>query len=70
MAGRPELKGLPCFLLGQSMGGAVALKVHLKEPQAWDGIVLVAPMCRVSTSWILTQKWFNFLSSIFLHSKM
>ncbi|XP_021633964.1 caffeoylshikimate esterase isoform X2 [Manihot esculenta] len=46
--GRPELKGLPCFLLGQSMGGAVALKVHLKEPQAWDGIVLVAPMCRIA----------------------
>ncbi|KAJ6891133.1 caffeoylshikimate esterase [Populus alba x Populus x berolinensis] len=42
--GRPELRGLPCFLLGQSMGGAVALKVHLKEPRAWDGIILVAPI--------------------------
>ncbi|KAL9389518.1 hypothetical protein Peur_018123 [Populus x canadensis] len=46
--GRPELRGLPCFLLGQSMGGAVALKVHLKEPRAWDGIILVAPMCRIA----------------------
>ncbi|CAK7326586.1 unnamed protein product [Dovyalis caffra] len=46
--GRPELRGLPCFMLGQSMGGAVALKVHLKEPSAWDGIVLVAPMCRIA----------------------
>lgn len=46
--GKPELRGLPCFLLGQSMGGAVALKVHLKEPNAWDGMVLVAPMCRIA----------------------
>lgn len=30
------------------MGGAVALKVHLKQPQDWDGVVLVAPMCKVS----------------------
>ncbi|KAI3749487.1 hypothetical protein L2E82_20100 [Cichorium intybus] len=29
--GRPEVRGLPRFLLGQSMGGAIALKVHLKE---------------------------------------
>ncbi|KAJ9140745.1 hypothetical protein P3X46_031353 [Hevea brasiliensis] len=46
--GRPELKGLPCFLLGQSMGGAVALKVHLKEAHAWDGVILVAAMCRIA----------------------
>ncbi|KAK7828817.1 hypothetical protein CFP56_029937 [Quercus suber] len=44
--GRPELRGLPHFLLGQSMGGAVALKVHLKEPLGWDGVILVAPMCK------------------------
>lgn len=46
--GRPEVRGLPRFILGQSMGGAVALKVHLKEPREWDGIVLVAPMCKIS----------------------
>ncbi|CAG7903361.1 hypothetical protein HID58_026872 [Brassica napus] len=28
------------------MGGAIALKMHLKEPQAWDGLILVAPMCK------------------------
>lgn len=32
------------------MGGAIALKMHLKEPQAWDGLILVAPMCKVSQS--------------------
>ncbi|XP_061989692.1 caffeoylshikimate esterase-like [Rosa rugosa] len=45
---KPELKGLPHFILGQSMGGAVTLKVHFKQPYAWDGIVLVAPMCKIA----------------------
>jgi hypothetical protein len=30
------------------MGGAVALKSHLKEPGMWDGAVLVAPMCKIA----------------------
>lgn len=46
--GRKEVRGLPHFLLGQSMGGAVALKVHLKQPKEWDGVLLVAPMCKIS----------------------
>lgn len=46
--GRPEVRGMPRFLLGQSMGGAVALKVHLKEQREWDGVVLVAPMCKIT----------------------
>lgn len=44
----PELRDLPRFLLGQSMGGAVALKVHLKQPEFWNGAVLVAPMCKIA----------------------
>ncbi|KAL3637809.1 hypothetical protein CASFOL_018257 [Castilleja foliolosa] len=39
---------LPSFLFGQSMGGAVALKVHLKQPDSWNGAVLVAPMCKIA----------------------
>jgi alpha-beta hydrolase superfamily lysophospholipase len=42
-----EIRDLPHFLLGQSMGGAVALKVHLKQQEEWDGVLLVAPMCKV-----------------------
>lgn len=57
--GQPEYKDLPCFLFGQSLGGAVALKIHLKQPNAWDGAVLVAPMCKiaddVTPSWPLKQ---------------
>ncbi|KAI8539896.1 hypothetical protein RHMOL_Rhmol09G0218300 [Rhododendron molle] len=34
------------ILLGESMGGAVALLLHRKKPTFWDGAVLVAPMCK------------------------
>ncbi|XP_059450094.1 caffeoylshikimate esterase [Corylus avellana] len=55
----PEFHTLPSFLFGQSLGGAVALKVHLKQPNAWDGAVLVAPMCKIADNmvppWLLTQ---------------
>lgn len=44
----PEYQGLPSFLFGQSMGGAVALKVHFKQPCFWDGAILVAPMCKMA----------------------
>ncbi|OAY71912.1 Caffeoylshikimate esterase, partial [Ananas comosus] len=36
------------FLLGESMGGAVALLLHRKEPTYWNGAVLVAPMCKIA----------------------
>ncbi|GFZ18951.1 alpha/beta-Hydrolases superfamily protein [Actinidia rufa] len=55
----PEVCSLPKFLFGQSMGGAVALKVHLKQPNVWDGAILVAPMCKIADDmvppWLLTQ---------------
>eukprot|EP00250_Pteridium_aquilinum_P007721 c17387_g1_i1 orf=282-1445(-) len=56
---RPEFEKLPHFLFGESMGGAVALKMHLKQPAAWNGAVLVAPMCKMAPEmyppWILVQ---------------
>uniref|UniRef100_A0A3Q7EZ45 Serine aminopeptidase S33 domain-containing protein n=1 Tax=Solanum lycopersicum TaxID=4081 RepID=A0A3Q7EZ45_SOLLC len=55
----PEMRNLPSFLFGQSMGGAVALKVHMKQPDAWNGAVLLAPMCKIADDvlppWLLTQ---------------
>ncbi|KAH0466404.1 hypothetical protein IEQ34_003642 [Dendrobium chrysotoxum] len=45
---RREVAELQHFILGQSMGGAVALKVHLKQPKEWDGVLLVAPMCKIA----------------------
>ncbi|XP_031499191.2 caffeoylshikimate esterase-like [Nymphaea colorata] len=46
--GKPLIRKLPHFIFGQSMGGAVALKLHLEQPSMWDGIVLVAPMCKIA----------------------
>ncbi|URE40609.1 Putative lysophospholipase [Musa troglodytarum] len=54
----PELQGLPCFLFGESMGGALCLLIHLLEQegeQRWDGAVLVAPMCKISDS--IRPRW-------------
>ncbi|KAG5587710.1 hypothetical protein H5410_048144 [Solanum commersonii] len=34
------------FLYGESMGGAVALLTHKKDPSFWHGALLVAPMCK------------------------
>ena len=47
LAGNPEYSDLPSFLFGESMGGAVALKIHFKQPKDWNGAILVAPMCKV-----------------------
>uniref|UniRef100_A0ACD5XQ49 Uncharacterized protein n=1 Tax=Avena sativa TaxID=4498 RepID=A0ACD5XQ49_AVESA len=44
---KEENMGKRKFLLGESMGGAIALMLHKKEPTFWDGAVLVAPMCKI-----------------------
>lgn len=45
---REDYKDKARFLLGESMGGAVALRIHRKQPNDWNGAVLVAPMCKIS----------------------
>ncbi|XP_022715932.1 caffeoylshikimate esterase-like [Durio zibethinus] len=44
----PNFDGLPCFLYGESMGGAISLLVHFADPNGFQGAVLVAPMCKIS----------------------
>lgn len=44
---KPENKKKMRYLLGESMGGAVALLLHKKKPSFWDGAILAAPMCKV-----------------------
>ncbi|KAE8795569.1 caffeoylshikimate esterase-like [Hordeum vulgare] len=40
---------LPCFLYGESLGGAIALLLHLRDKARWrDGAVLNGAMCGVS----------------------
>lgn len=48
--GLEGFEGLPCFLYGESMGGAICLLVHFKRPDGFNGGVLIAPMCRISDS--------------------
>lgn len=57
----PEYKGIPSFLFGQSMGGAIALKVHLKSTVPWDGAVLVAPMCKIAENMVPPWPLLNIL---------
>ncbi|KAK1286651.1 hypothetical protein QJS10_CPB20g00865 [Acorus calamus] len=45
---RVENKKKQRFLFGASMGGAVALLLHLKRPTFWNGAILVAPMCKIA----------------------
>ncbi|CAL9189646.1 unnamed protein product [Musa hybrid cultivar] len=44
---------LPCFLYAESLGGAIALMIHLREKdgratRGWDGVVLNGAMCGIS----------------------
>uniref|UniRef100_A0A7I4A5L0 Serine aminopeptidase S33 domain-containing protein n=1 Tax=Physcomitrium patens TaxID=3218 RepID=A0A7I4A5L0_PHYPA len=43
-----EYRNKPRFLYGESMGGAIVLHIHRKEPEEWSGAVLQAPMCKIS----------------------
>ncbi|XP_047327229.1 caffeoylshikimate esterase-like [Impatiens glandulifera] len=45
---KEEYRDKKRFLYGESMGGAVALLLHKKDPSFWHGAVLVAPMCKIS----------------------
>lgn len=44
----PQFHGLPSFLFGESMGGAISLLIHFADPKGFDGAILVAPMCKIS----------------------
>ncbi|CAM9000156.1 hypothetical protein QQ045_000517 [Rhodiola kirilowii] len=48
VCGQEEYKKKKKYLYGESMGGAVALLLHKKDPKFWNGAVLVAPMCKIS----------------------
>lgn len=56
---RPEFAGKPGFLYGESMGGAVAINVSRAEQGKWDGMILVAPMCKIADKirppWIIQE---------------
>ncbi len=40
-----NLTGIPVFLIGESMGGAVAIATAVSARVVLDGVLLLAPMC-------------------------
>jgi len=49
------------------MGGAVALLLHRKKPDYWDGAILAAPMCKVSLLLSFLFLFYAKLSLSFCH---
>ncbi|KAJ0983669.1 hypothetical protein J5N97_011924 [Dioscorea zingiberensis] len=53
---RSEYRDLPCFLYGESMGGAICLLIHLRDlTTRWNGAILAAPMCKISDN--IRPRW-------------
>jgi len=55
------------FVLGESMGGAVSILEGLKKPNLFDGVILLAPMCKIADE-IMPPSWqvpiFRFMASV------
>ncbi|CAI7750848.1 unnamed protein product, partial [Closterium sp. NIES-53] len=56
---KPDFAGLPSFVYGESLGGAIAVTVALRDPDSWTGLVMVSPMLRIKEelqpSWAALQ---------------
>ncbi len=44
---RFNLDASRCFMVGESMGGAITVEIMKKERDKWPGAILVAPMCKI-----------------------
>jgi len=52
-----KFPGKKCFLLGESMGGAVAFDAFQRNPEFWkNGVIFIAPMCKISDK-MMPPKW-------------
>lgn len=45
----------PMFLMGESMGGAVAFSVYNAVPELFRGVVFLCPMCKISDNMLPSQ---------------
>jgi len=51
----------PIFLMGESMGGAVAYSVYNRIPSIFRGVIFICPMCKISDDMLPPQYVVNFL---------
>jgi len=51
-----KFSGKKCFLMGESMGGAISYFTYERNPKLWSGVVFVAPMLKVAKG-ILPPPW-------------
>ena len=51
-----KFPGKPIFLMGESMGGAVAYSTYNRIPDVFRGVVFVCPMCKISPD-MLPPRW-------------
>lgn len=52
---------IPAFLVGESMGGAVAYSVYNRVPDLFTGVVFVCPMCKINDHMLPPQWVINLL---------
>ncbi|KAG5219315.1 esterase/lipase/thioesterase family protein [Salix suchowensis] len=55
---------LPAFLYSESLGGAIALYIALRQRGAWDGLILNGAMCGISAKFKPPWPWSTFFSVI------
>nr|XP_053651324.1 uncharacterized protein LOC128701577 isoform X2 [Cherax quadricarinatus] len=49
---------LPCFIVGHSMGGMIAIKCAMARPQFFTGVVLMGPLIKVNSAEATAPKIF------------
>lgn len=52
---KDEFQDIPRFLYGESLGGAIGLLIHFREPDKWNGAILAAAMCKISDN--MRPRW-------------
>ena len=53
---RKEFPGKKLFLLGESMGGAVAYTIIKENPAPYGGVIFMSPMCKVAAD-MMPPQW-------------
>eukprot|EP00934_Nitzschia_sp_Nitz4_P007675 Nitzschia sp. Nitz4//scaffold40_size135432//73440//74822//NITZ4_003249-RA/size135432-snap-gene-0.128-mRNA-1//-1//CDS//3329551234//7665//frame0 len=52
---RRRFSSIPTFLMGESMGGAVAYCTYNRNPKLFKGVVFVCPMCKIGDGCLPSQ---------------